>query len=1110
MQTKLGKYVIKSELGHGAMGVVYLAEDPRLHRPVALKTMSPSVAGDAELLQRFYREAESAGQLRHPNIVTIYDIDEADGTPFIAMEFLEGESLEKMIRTRKAVPMFRKLDIIIQTCRGLHYAHQRGIVHRDVKPANIVVLNDGLVKIVDFGIARVSDASMTRTGIILGTPMYMSPEQVRGKSVDARSDIFSVGVILYEFLTFTSPFYAEDVPTIAYKILNEPPAALSTVITNCPPQLEAVLKKAMAKEREDRYQTAEDLAFDLQQQADYARRNMVEVFVQEGERYFEAGNFTLARESFQKVLELDSRHDLAKNLLGKVQEQLRTRQRAQKVEQGLRQAQQAQEARLFDEAIDLYEEVLRVDSSNEAAQQGKAQASEQRDRYRLVNQHLGRAEELASEADLNGTREEVAKVLEVDPAHPRALQLMDWVNKELAERERMAQIHQYLESAQFQMGNRDFGAALELLEKAYALDPINIEIESLIRSARESQEKEARRKLLEQRLAEIQDALSLENFDEALQRADQALLELPDNAQIVILRTQAMRLADLHKRRVYVEQQLQAARDAFQKNDFSTAIGVLEKALETTPDDVRLAAYLRTVREAQEIANLENIRQTAVHKANERIRAKDLAGAIQVLEEALSRSGPSPELSDLLQFARSQQAEQQRRERIHQTLSRVQSLVREDNYEDAIQFLEESQSEAPAAEIADRLTSIREQQRKLEQRRGRILEQALHFLETNEPAKAVGLLDSAPKVYFKDEKFQKTYAQCREAMDRFTAIRRTLDMVRESLAREDTGEAGRLVQQALQTYPGDASLLASQKQVQEVQDSLRRRELLKVLDEAKLAVGRMQYPEGIQLLATVDWSSCGFPDLAQEAESLREQAIQREKEMLARQTVIQKTSPLAPPPVAEGPSLLEAQKQLREALHAGAVRHERAPSPPPVSPPAAMGASVVSPAIEPPSAKPGVAAPAPAPPVTRPVVPKPAPVVTPAPRPGVVPARAARKGIPVAVWIALAVVLAAIAGVGIWRLRTPGPSSSGSAQLIAAPWAEVVSVKNSAGQTLDIHGQTPMLVDLPPGHYVIELKNGQAVGQVEVDVKAGEISRVNYAFPQVDVNALVDELVSKY
>ncbi len=1096
MRTKLGKYVIKSELGHGAMGVVYLAEDPRLHRPVALKTMSPSVAGDSELLQRFYREAESAGQLRHPNIVTIYDIDEAEGTPFIAMEFLEGDSLEKLIRIRKPLPIYRKLDIIIQACRGLHYAHQRGIVHRDVKPANIVVLNDGLVKIVDFGIARISDASMTRTGIILGTPMYMSPEQVRGKSVDPRSDIFSLGVILYEFLTFINPFHAEDVPSIAYKILNEPPAPLSKVIANCPPRLDAVQLKAIAKEREERYQTAEDLAFDLQQQADYVRRNMVDVFVQEGERYLEAGNFTLARESLQKVLELDSGHNLAKTLLSKVQEQLQAHQRTQKVEQGLRQARQALEGRLFDEAVDLFDEVLRVDPANEEAREGKVLATEQRERYRLINQHLSRAEELASEADLQGTRDEVDKVLAVDPAHPRAVQLKDWVTKELAERERLTQVQRHLEEAQERLASRDFVAALALLEKAHALDPVNIEIESLIRTTRENQEKEERRKLLERRLAEIHDAISLEKLDDAVHKADLALQELPDNAQIVKLRTQAVRLADLQKRRIYVEQQLQAARDAFQRNDFPTAIAVLEKALETAPDDARLAAYLKTVREAQEIARLEDARQTAARLANEKIRTKDLAGAIRVLEEATGSVGQSAELTDLLQFARDQQEEQARQERIRQILGRAQAILREENYEDAIQFLARGQSEVQAPEIAELLANAREQKRKTEQRRAEMMQQALRHVESNEPAKAVGLLDSAPKIYFKDPNFQRTYAQCREALDRFSSIRRILDNVGASVAGDDLDTAEKLLQQGLKTYSGEANLLAAQKQVQEAQQARRRRQVVKILEEAKLDMGRMQYREALALLATKDWTSVGFPDLAQEAALLRAEANERHMEISARQTVIQQASPIAGGPGDEPTSLLESQRRLREALRDGAARQEKIPVqarqvPQPVSGfPAPQDRGIEAPGVKPPPIGPAVIRPTPSPPVAA--------------------IKPVRRGLPAVVWAGLAVIVLAVVGTAVWLLRPRTPAALGYTQLVTAPWAEVVSVKTAAGEKLDLKGQTPMRLELSPGHYVIELKSAQAAGQVEVDVKAGETTRVNYAFPQVNVNALVDELVSKY
>ncbi|MFY9730200.1 MAG: serine/threonine-protein kinase, partial [Candidatus Acidiferrales bacterium] len=233
MPTKLGRYEIQGELGSGAMGIVYRAEDPRLGRPVALKTTNAEVAGNPDLLKRFYREAQAAAKLTHPNIVTIYEIDEANGVPFIAMEFLEGASIQKVIADRSDIPILKKVQIVIDTCKGLDYAHQHGIVHRDVKPGNIVVLNNGQVKIVDFGIARVGVSSMTRTGVVLGTVMYMSPEQVQGQTVDARSDVFSLGVVLYELLTYQTPFPGDDVPSILYKILNEPPEAITKCIPQC-------------------------------------------------------------------------------------------------------------------------------------------------------------------------------------------------------------------------------------------------------------------------------------------------------------------------------------------------------------------------------------------------------------------------------------------------------------------------------------------------------------------------------------------------------------------------------------------------------------------------------------------------------------------------------------------------------------------------------------------------------------------------------------------------------------------------------------------------------------------------------------------------------------
>src|SRR5579864_1838471 len=187
--TKIGKYDVIEVLGKGGMGVVYKAMDNRIGRLVAIKMMTGGFADNPDLLKRFYREAQATGMLEHPNIVIVYELGDQDGNPYMVMQYLEGEPLDKMIQQRREIPMVEKLGYIIQACNGLNYAHQRGLVHRDIKPANLMVLKDGSCKLVDFGIARLGDTSLTRTGQVVGTIHYMSPEQINAQVVDGRTDI---------------------------------------------------------------------------------------------------------------------------------------------------------------------------------------------------------------------------------------------------------------------------------------------------------------------------------------------------------------------------------------------------------------------------------------------------------------------------------------------------------------------------------------------------------------------------------------------------------------------------------------------------------------------------------------------------------------------------------------------------------------------------------------------------------------------------------------------------------------------------------------------------------------------------------------------------------
>ena len=263
---RIGRYRILDELGRGAMGVVYRAEDPSLDRVVALKTISldDEKEGRKEYEKRFMLEAKAAGKLTHPNIVTIYDYGEEEDVAFMAMELLEGQDLRSRIREGE-IPAMEALEIALQVADGLGFAHEFGVVHRDVKPGNIMLLERGAVKIMDFGIARMrhAESSRTSTGMVLGTPRYMSPEQISGQSVDQRSDIFSLGTVLYEMLTQTTLFAGQDVNQIAHSVTSTEPAPPSRAHPELPQMLDFIVARALKKDPSVRYQDAYEMAADL-------------------------------------------------------------------------------------------------------------------------------------------------------------------------------------------------------------------------------------------------------------------------------------------------------------------------------------------------------------------------------------------------------------------------------------------------------------------------------------------------------------------------------------------------------------------------------------------------------------------------------------------------------------------------------------------------------------------------------------------------------------------------------------------------------------------------------------------------------------------------------
>ena len=261
---RLGRYQMRELIGEGAMARVFKAYDPEIDRTLAIKLLKSQLTEDSEYRKRFLREAKGAGVLSHPNIVTVFDVGEEDGHPYIAMEFVDGPTLADIVREKKRLATPEIVEIGTQLARALDYAHRRGIVHRDIKPGNVMLMRDTMtVKVADFGICRIDDrdaTQATQVGSVLGTPHYMSPEQVAGQKVDARSDLFSAGVVLYQLLAGTLPFEGDTLISVAYQITRADPVALDKVRPDLPLSLRRVIDRALRKQPEKRFQTGEEFA----------------------------------------------------------------------------------------------------------------------------------------------------------------------------------------------------------------------------------------------------------------------------------------------------------------------------------------------------------------------------------------------------------------------------------------------------------------------------------------------------------------------------------------------------------------------------------------------------------------------------------------------------------------------------------------------------------------------------------------------------------------------------------------------------------------------------------------------------------------------------------
>jgi serine/threonine protein kinase len=457
--SRIGAYDIIDVIGRGGMGTVFRGNDPRIGRTVAIKVLT-AAGEDPDLLIRFYREAKYTGSLHHQNIVTVYELGHQDGVPYLVMEYLEGVSLEGVIGSGRAMPMAEKLGIILQVCNGLTYAHKHSLVHRDIKPANIVILGDGTAKIVDFGIALLGGSKLTRTGHVVGSLNYMSPEQLTGNvEVDVRTDVYSTGVVLFQLLTGVLPFDGGSTAATLRKIIADPPPHLSNYLLDCPEELEGILEKALAKDREDRYPSPEDFAVDLARVHQTYLQKMLGETLQQAADAVRRKDFVTARQQVLQVLRGSPQNSEAAELLRLIKQGQEQAQHEQQVLHLQMKAEEAFRKNHLEEALQFVEHGMRLDPGGTVFPGLRDAIHEAHARMGRYRSALKSAEVGLRSGDLDAAKLAVEEAQEIMPDDPAARTLASQI---------IAKLEQRLREQQTAEKQRQFALAINAVEKGMA------------------------------------------------------------------------------------------------------------------------------------------------------------------------------------------------------------------------------------------------------------------------------------------------------------------------------------------------------------------------------------------------------------------------------------------------------------------------------------------------------------------------------------------------------------------------------------------------------------------------------------------------------------------
>jgi hypothetical protein len=912
----IGKYKVEEEIGSGGFGRVYSAHDPGFNRTVAIKVMS--APGDPDLVQRFRTEATTVANLHHKNIVTVHDSGVQDGAPYLVMEYLKGTNLQDLIR-ENSLSLLQKIEIMSEVANGLQCAHELGIIHRDVKPANIMRLASGAVKIMDFGIARIATeatSNLTKTGFIIGTLAYMSPEQFNGSAADAQCDIFAFGVTFYELLTGKNPFASPNTGETITRIITIEPPPVSSVVPGCPEGLDRILKNTLAKSREARYSSLSDVVLDAKPIVMELQRAQAGPLYTQANQLFSAGRLDAAQVAVRKVLEFDPVHAPARQLRTQIEQALQRRDAASRAGTHLDKAEKQLRDRQLQEAAATLAMIRQLGPVDPQLKTRLEKAEGQIEQARRAETLLASAREELAGSNLTDAFRLVTEALGSDPANHLGKELLRQIRAGMEERDAKRKLQEALARAEGLLLIGETEQALNLItgiEKRY---PNSSEASALRSRAEDQQAEEIRRRRITDGAAECKTLLRSGSFEQALARVDGLLADFPNHTELVALHRHVTERLVADRRARQTAQLKADAAALIEQREYDRAIRALEAGVAKLGDDGELTRLLQSAVAGKAAEERNRAVALVVEEASQLRRQGKVEEAQRSLEQAIEVWGDGAPLDGLLEEISAERKERDKRRAIQDAVRKAGILLEQKKPEAAAELLRQSVARSGEdAEIAKLLKSA-ESQLQSRDRSANVtaaIEEIRKLAASRRWQEALDRIDEGLRTFPNEPALAAERESVRGSLEkerRERAIAETLAKVQPMLAGGRADEAATVLMEAkLGDLGKDSRLLEVQRKLAEL--AARKEQaanIEKVCQEAIELRSQNRFDDATRLLEACN---SRYPNSSVVAAALSE--VRRDREDFGRKKAINAAMATASELVQQG-EFQSAKRSLEDSI----------------------------------------------------------------------------------------------------------------------------------------------------------------------------------------------------